>query len=388
MIEQEIYHGREQTLVKHFILRRYLERFAHIIGSGWNTITYVDCFSGPWQNRAEDLKDTSFAIALGELRKARATHAERGKELRLRCMFLEKDPAAYAKLREFADQAVDIEVETRNSELVAALGDVLAFIRRGGSSSFIFIDPTGWKGFEMALIAPLLRLKPGEVLINFMTDFIRRFIDRPDQHTREQFADLFGSDGVKDWIQAFSDAQDREDALITSYAENVQETGGFPFTCAAIILYPEIDRRFFHLIYATRSRRGVGVFKEVEQRAMEVQNQTRAELKQRKRVRGTGQAELFSALEVDDSSPMDLLRCRYLARAQQRILDVLRAGEAVPYERVWDLALSFPLVWECDVKDWLREWCGQGQLTIEGLKPRQRVPKLGEANMLIWHPRR
>src|SRR4051812_29352227 len=122
MKDQEVYHGREQTLVKHFILRRYLERFAHIIGFGWDTITYVDCFSGPWKNQAGDLKDTSFAIALEELRKARTTHEERGKPLRLRCMFLEKDPAAYAKLREFADKATDVEVETHNKALVAAIG--------------------------------------------------------------------------------------------------------------------------------------------------------------------------------------------------------------------------------------------------------------------------
>src|SRR5262249_55451265 len=156
-----------------------------------------------------------------------------------------------------------------------------------------------------------------------------------------------------------------EDALITSYAENVQRVGGFPFTCGTIVLYPEVDRRFFHLIYATRSRKGVEVFKEVEQRAMAVQDQTRAEAKQRKRTQDTGQRELFSALEMDDSRPIDLLRRRYLEQARQRILEVLQGDKRVPYERAWDLALSFPLVWECDLKGWLREWGGQGKLRIE-----------------------
>lgn len=46
MANEETYRGREQTLVKHFILRQYLKRFAHIVGSHWDSITYVDCFAG------------------------------------------------------------------------------------------------------------------------------------------------------------------------------------------------------------------------------------------------------------------------------------------------------------------------------------------------------
>jgi len=66
MIDETLYEGREQTLVKHFVLNAYLERFAHIIGFWADTITYVDCFSGPWRSRSPDLRDTSFAIARDE----------------------------------------------------------------------------------------------------------------------------------------------------------------------------------------------------------------------------------------------------------------------------------------------------------------------------------
>lgn len=64
MSNGELYTGREQTLVKHFILQKYLERFAYIVGSHWDTLTYVDCFSGPWNARSEKFEDSSFAIAL------------------------------------------------------------------------------------------------------------------------------------------------------------------------------------------------------------------------------------------------------------------------------------------------------------------------------------
>ena len=88
------YIGREQTLVKHFILRSYLSRFAPIVLKNWNSISYVDCFSGPWNAHNNDLSDTSFAIALDELRKARDHYKSRGREVEIRCFFLERDKEA------------------------------------------------------------------------------------------------------------------------------------------------------------------------------------------------------------------------------------------------------------------------------------------------------
>ncbi len=82
--DAELYAEREQTLVKHFILQKYLERFALIVGSFADAITYVDCFSGPWNVRSQEMADSSFAIALSELRKARQALAEKSRDLKLR----------------------------------------------------------------------------------------------------------------------------------------------------------------------------------------------------------------------------------------------------------------------------------------------------------------
>jgi three-Cys-motif partner protein len=386
MSEPELYSGREQTLVKHFILRKYLERFARIVGTFADSITYVDCFSGPWNVLSEELKDSSFSIALEELRKARTTLAQRGRLLKIRCLFLEKQPGPYAKLEEFAKQVEDVEIQTRNSELADSINEILQFVRAGGRGTFpfFFIDPTGWTGFEMQLIGPLLRQRPGEVLINFMMDHIRRFINHPQQQTQEQFAALFGSGEVKDVIQALADSRDRENALSQAYAENVKKGGGFTHICTARVLYPVKDRSYFHLIYGTRSRKGVEVFKDVEKRAMEVMEQTRAQAKQTKRVKKTKQRELFSGEFVPHSRPIDALRDHYLGQARDKIRQVVEKEKRVPYESVWDLALSYPLVWESDLKEWMADWRKEGLLQIQGLKTRQRVPKLEGDNVLVW----
>ena len=70
-------------------------RFAHIIGQRWQSVTYVDCFAGPWKHRSQRFEDTSFFIALQELQRARTTLYGKGKHLKVRCFFLEKDPDAY-----------------------------------------------------------------------------------------------------------------------------------------------------------------------------------------------------------------------------------------------------------------------------------------------------
>jgi three-Cys-motif partner protein len=301
-------------------------------------------------------------------------------------MFLEKDPEAFVQLEAFGNNIKDAEIRTRNGDLTGSIQEIIEFIKAEGPSTFpfIFIDPTGWTGFGMHLIAPLLRLRPGEVLINFMTTYIRRFIDHPDKQTQQSFSDLFGSKDFKVQIEGLTDNKDREEALLQAYRENVKKTGGFTHTCSAPVLFPEFDRSYFHLIYATRSRKGVEVFKSVEKRAMEVMEERRSEAKQRKRVKRTRQPELFPATQMPHSRPIDELRLRNKGRAQQMILDLLKAEKRVPYERVWDLALCFPLVWDSDVKDWIKQWKAKGWIIIEGMKAGQRVPKLDEQNFLVW----
>ncbi len=386
-MEPEFYAGREQTFVKHFILQKYLERFALIVGFHWQTLTYVDCFSGPWNVRSDDLADSSFAIALQELRKAKATHAKLH-SIRLRCFFLEKDPVAYSRLKAFADAATDAEVETKNAILEESIPAIVDFVKGGGSNSFpfILIDPKGWTGFALETIEPLLQLNPGEVLINFMTSHIRRFIDSPQEETQDSFRRLFGSDAFRERVHGLT-LQDREDAAVDEYCKSVKVSGRFAFTCSAIVLDPEVDRTHFHLIYATRSSKGVEVFKNAERKAMEAQEDARADAQQRLRQSRTGQGALFSGHELHDPSYYNSLRERYLDKSKKLVLERLQMAGRALYDDIWAIALSQPMTWDSDLKAWIKEWHdgGRGHLKFEGMKQRQKVPHREEDNYLIWN---
>ena len=394
MSNDDLYIGREQTLVKHIILKHYLERFAIIVGSRWDTLTYVDCFSGPWNVQSDDFKDSSFAIAIEQLRKARDVHRERtGKTLKLRCFFLEKTPSAYTRLKQFADQinANDVIIETKNEELENAVQDIEKFVRAGGPTSFpfIFIDPKGWSGFALETISPLLELDPVEVLITFMTEHIRRFIEWPQKRNQESFTKLFGASQFKDILKDLEDLEekDREDAIVTAYSKCVKRVGAFGYTSLAIVLHPEKNRTHFHLIYATRDRKGITVFKDAEKKAMSVMEKTREEARKREKEERTGQTEfrLFSdTVTQDPSEYFRSLRKRYVSRARAAVLALLQTKKQLAYDEAWSSAMTFPLTWESDLKDWIREWKQDGRLETTDMKEKQRVPQLGEGNCLVW----
>lgn len=92
----EFYRGREQTYIKHFFLEKYLERVAWNISSFRDDFVYVDGFSGPWKSEDEAFEDTSFVIALKQLRRVREDVGRRKRhDIQMRCLFNDNNPDAF-----------------------------------------------------------------------------------------------------------------------------------------------------------------------------------------------------------------------------------------------------------------------------------------------------
>jgi three-Cys-motif partner protein len=375
------YEGREQSRAKHEILRGYLGRFAHIIGTWKPSVTYVDCFSGPWDVQNNDLSDSSFAIAIAELRKARETlKQQRGGELKLRCFFLEEQASSYGRLADYVGGIRDIEIKTKNARLEDAVPDILAFVRADAASfPFFLIDPTGWTGFELDVIEPLLKCKPGEVLVNFMTSFIRRFINWDDPANQAAFDRTFGRFRPnQDAVQGLS--PDLDDVLVEAYSKLLREVGDFKYVCNSIVLDPDKDSTDFNLIYATRDLKGVEVFKDVERRAQVHHEATRARLRSAK-VESKSGPGLFGS-QAFGSMHHEKLRERYLARARRELIAALNSMEVLRYDEAFAITMQHPLVWEKDLKGWVAKWQAEGAMEVVGLKPRARVPQLKEGHSL------
>lgn len=373
MKDIEYYRGREQTYLKHFFLERYLERVTYVIGNSYPEFAYVDGFSGPWRSKDEAFEDTSFIIAINTLRKVRDGLAKVGKKPRIRCLFIEKDPEAFRALQNAISSVSDLEVKALPGEFEQLIPKVLDF--NGRSFSLVFIDPTGWTGFGLRKITPILRHRPGEVLVNFMFDHINRFLDDPRPEIAQSFDELLGGPG---WDTALQAGKSREDAIVELYRERMRMAGGFKHVTSTRILKPVSDRSYFYLVYGTRHPKGLIEFRNVEKKAVEEQERVRSTAKQAHDVERTGQEELFSAAALMTGPPsFEEERAAKLRMAESRFRVLLRGKQRLKYEEALGFLLESPLVWESDVQQIIKNMRSAGELEVAGLAPRERTVKRG-----------
>ncbi|HXM02308.1 MAG TPA: three-Cys-motif partner protein TcmP [Chthoniobacterales bacterium] len=381
MVDPKLYEGREQTYVKHVILDQYLAKFAHIIGSWADSITYVDGFSGPWNSVSEKFEDSSFGIAIERLKKARSDLEQSNKRtFKIRCFFVEESESAFNRLKTFTEGITDVEIKAVKSTFEAAIPTIVEFVRQSPGINFLFLllDPKGWTGFSMEKIRVLLEWEPSEILVNFMTSHIKRFLALEDDVTKEQFERLFGD---RDFRAVIAGLQgfDREYAAVEAYASSLGKTGNFPNVCKALVLKSNRDETHYHLIYATRHPRGVEVFKSAERAAMVAMEGVRATAHQRTRQKRTGQLDLLPASDLHSTSHFDFLRETFLRRVGKAIRDRIILDEKVSYDELWRLAMRFPVVWSSDLNGYLQECNKAGAVAIENMPHGARVPKFGKS---------
>ncbi len=363
------YEGKEQTYLKHFFLERYLETVAFHIGYTHQEFVYVDCFSGPWRSADEELADTSIRIALDKLNYVREALASKQRYANIRAIFIEKDPSAFRSLEAALEQhrrAIDTAAlaGTFEDKIPAILNQV------GKKFAFFFIDPRGWTGFAMDHIRAILRHQPGEVMVNFMYDFINRFINYPDPANEQSLDKFFGT---SDW-RKIRNIADRENASVDLYKEQLRTTGAYTFVTSTRILKPLHDRAYFYLIYATRNPKGILEFREVEKQTLKEQDKVRAAAQRAHRETKTRQTELGFEPPNELSNTIQSERAHRLKQAQQRLLELLKQGP-IRYGKLQPLILEIPLVWNTDLNSMLMELNKAERITIQSLAPRQRTAR-------------
>lgn len=355
--ENDLYFEREQTQIKHLVLEKYLERFARIVGQWAGGILYIDGFSGPWNTVSDNFEDSSFAIALRELRSARKTVQETfGKDLKIQCVFLEKDRAAFENLSRYAAQQSDADVRALNLPFEKAIPDLVRIVGVGKRDHFpfILIDPKGWKGFSMEVIAPLIQVKPCEVLVNFMTSHIQRFIEDERDGLKTTFRQLFGDDSFESQIEGLV-GQEREDAIVSAYAERLAKVGDFPYVATALVLNPIKDRTHYHLVYATRNIKGIDVFKSAERLALKLSEVVRADAKRRARESASGQLEMLDGNAVPETGHLAQLQTHFEMKAGRLMETMARERSDWDYDALYAAVLRLPIIQESFLKQWLKE---------------------------------
>ena len=120
-VELSAYEGREQAYIKHCLLEEYLPDWAYKVGSQWDSLVYVDGFAGPWETTSPNYQDSSFGVAVSALSRVAAGFRDnRGRNLKVQCVLVEQDKAAFGKLQTYAASVKrpDFGVEPLSGEFI------------------------------------------------------------------------------------------------------------------------------------------------------------------------------------------------------------------------------------------------------------------------------
>lgn len=345
-----VYEGRVPALVKHTLLKSYLEKLVLIIGmngrkTGKAEICYVDCFAGPWGSDDEDLDGTSIALSLKTLAACKAELATRGVDARMRALYIEKDKGAFKKLAKFLAERATSEVEhdCRNGDFVDLRDDILNWCGTT-AFTFFFVDPKGWTPIVIDVMEPLLKRPRSEFLINFIYDFINRTMSIP----------AFEAD-MRKLLRRSVDVERmsppaREKALLGAYRDGLKSCvpagrGEFRARTAYVgVMHPSQERTKYHLVYLTSHHTGVVEFMEISETVDIVQARVRAATKLEQKEKATGMGDFFADEAVPESgagrsSPddVDAYWREYLSGGERRIdkavfADILEDTDWFPRE--------------------------------------------------------
>ncbi len=296
------YEGREHSLIKHELLRGYLEVLLSIVGvSGVKKFAYVDCFAGPWGDDSESLAGTSIAISLEILAKVRDTlenvHGVRG--LEFRAIYVEAAKKRFKHLSDYLSKSCPngIQCHALYGDY-SVLQDEILRLCGDQSFAFFFVDPKGWVDVGVPKLTKLLRRPKSEFLITFMYDFLNRAIGMADY--KEQTSQMLGKLEEKDYVQLdhLTPAQ-RAEWVVHKYREQLKAVMGAdgilpPRAFHADVLHKSKERVHYHLVYLTRHHKGIVKFAEASEKIDSLQKIVRTQRK----LDSTEQGSLFTAEEL------------------------------------------------------------------------------------------
>ncbi|MBA8889290.1 three-Cys-motif partner protein [Dokdonella fugitiva] len=274
------YKEREHAKAKHSLLKEYVERYAMILGQRAKRLSFVDAFAGPWLSATDELTDTSFGLSVSTLRGCAETLGARfQRRPEIHALWIEQDPAAYERLRAFAETKSDsrVKIQTLNASFQSSIDYIVDFLGTE-AHGFVFIDPKGYAGLiEPAVLAPLLSMPRVEVLINHMWSHIKWAFGSGKAGDVANLRKLYGS--RTDQLLSHWSGKRLEVEATRAYEaalrEACAETGDRRLR---VMSYPICDTRGqrlpkYFLVHGTHDARGLNTFAEACDKANAAQDQ-------------------------------------------------------------------------------------------------------------------
>jgi hypothetical protein len=251
-----------------------------------------------------------------------------------------------------------------------------------GAFAFFLIDPKGWS-VPLKTLAPLLARANSEVIFNFMFDFINRAASINEPKVVAGLDELipFGN-----WRVALAERERngglspemRKEILVNAFSDSLRQIGNYEYVAETAVLRPTKDRPLYSLLYCTRSKAGIEVFRQRQIAALQEQSRTRAAVKIGHAETTSGQSEIFQSLH--EMGPDELVRYLRSEReaATRRILELTPTQpNSIRYDQLWPRILARSVVTKVDVNKIVARLRAENGLLIPDWEKRKQVPQDG-----------
>lgn len=270
MTEEKIWEIEDHTRAKHKLLRHYLEAWFPILAQSRNQrVIFLDGFAGPGIYAGEE--PGSPIIALETL--TQHTAFPRLRQTEFIFIFAEEDTGYFSTLKSEIEKVwnklpngkpENITVKLFNNSFEEAVKYILSRLNKENqlAPTFAFIDPFGWSGIPMKLIGKLVSSDKCEVLINFMFNFVTRFVGGDQPKISISYSKLFGTEGDKHKEAGTLSGVERKEFLLNLYKDRLKEICRFKYVRHFELLYSGQNRTAYFLIHGTRHIKGLECIKD------------------------------------------------------------------------------------------------------------------------------
>jgi three-Cys-motif partner protein len=366
----------DQTRVKHALLSAYVGPWMNILWqhqerSGIEPhLIFVDGFAGPgeyWDSHAREAKVDGSPIIVGKI----ANELIKGQR-KLEIIAFDDDEITVRHLEPLLNgiNRTGQAWEVCHVDFVSgtkALMDKLALKLGREYPTFFFIDPFGYSGFPMRLLADILKHPRTEAFITFMTYDIVRFMNKPEEQTK--MFDLFATDAYKRHTAECQTPEQRVNFITTLYRQQLLTVANAKYALGFRVNTPmQGERARYFLFHASNNTKALKEMKNAMARVSEREFS-------------------FEAIGVGPEEQLDLFVERPEEQIKTMILGYLKMSprSQIEYSRLEDWAYERTAGVARHIKAALVELESEGKIEIER-KPRQRQNTVTEGALLKFVP--
>ena len=248
----------EQTQMKHKVVTDYFKIWATKLGQ-YHTVYFFDCFGGCGAYLDGDTIYYGSPFLAAEV----ATELKNTLGRKIEIIVTEPEKDNHENLikvkKELADKLTVIpHIGQMKFEDYMHLDWTVNTYKNANLPVLFFLDPFGFS-LDFDEIKDIMRYQRNEMVINFMYDYISRFINTGNKKLEERFDRFFGCEEWREAVELSGD--EREKKIVDIYKRQLKKSSKYVFPYK--LSFPDRDRTYYYLFHVTNNTDGCSIMKSV-----------------------------------------------------------------------------------------------------------------------------